>query len=174
MADLLILVDKDDNPVGSGEKTQCHLIPAPLHRAFSIFIVNSKGEILIHKRSALKKTWPGFWTNACCSHPRAGESLEIATERRLQEELGFTAPLQYLFTFKYEAEYDQEYGEKEIDHVFLGLYDGRITHDPDEIDDWRFVEADELKTDIETCPEIYTPWFKLAMPLVMNHLNNPG
>ena len=125
VTDFLILVDENDNEVGYEEKELCHLLPTKRHRAFSIFIFNSAGKILIHKRSALKKTWPGFWTNACCSHPRKGESLEEATARRLQEELGFQTQLIHLFTFLYHADYDGTYGENEIDHVFEAFMTAR-------------------------------------------------
>ena len=133
--DTMILVDSDDNVIGCDEKEACHLVPAKLHRAFSIFIVNSKGEMLIHRRSSLKKTWPGFWTNACCSHPRKDESLEEATGKRLFFEMGFTCPLTYLFHFEYKADYDGVYGENEVDHVFLGFYDGPVNPNRDEVEE---------------------------------------
>ena len=167
MTDLLILVDEDDNIRGHEEKENCHLLPTKLHRAFSIFILNSKGEMLVHRRSRLKKTWPGLWTNACCSHPRKGESLETATLRRLREELGFETPVAPLFTFRYEADYDGEYGEKEIDHVFLGFYDGPVKVNPEEIDEWKFVTLEALKADVEANGGEFTPWFKEALPGVL-------
>ncbi len=119
--DLLVLVDSEDNIMGYDEKENCHFIPTRLHRAFSIFIINSKGEMLVHKRSRLKNTWPGYWTNACCSHPRKGETLNDATQRRLREELGFACPLKYIFKFQYKSDYDRKYGENEIDNVFIGF-----------------------------------------------------
>jgi isopentenyl-diphosphate delta-isomerase len=168
--DQLIVIDENDNEIGCGEKDECHLIPAKLHRAFSVFIFNSKGEMLIHKRSSLKKTWPGYRTNACCSHPRKGESLEDATVRRLQEELGFTCPLERLFSFYYKADYDSTYGEHEIDHVFIGTYDGDITPDRNEVEMHTFITIDALLDDIKRSPQTYTPWFKQALPAVLSHI----
>ena len=169
MNDLLILVDEDGNVVGYEEKEHCHLAPTVLHRAFSIFIFNSRGEMLIHRRSSTKETWPGFWTNACCSHPRKDESLETATTRRLREELGFETSVTPLFTFRYEANYDGKYGENEIDHVFLGIYDGKINPNRDEIDDCKFIAIEALKADVEANPEKFTPWFRKALPGVLTH-----
>jgi isopentenyl-diphosphate delta-isomerase len=171
LSDQLILVDRNDNIVGHEEKDKCHIIPALLHRAFSIFIINAEGHMLIHKRSALKKTWPGFWTNACCSHPRKDETLEMATKRRLREELGITADLKPLFTFQYEAPFDEEYGENEVDHVFIGMHDGPITADPAEIEAWRFMNIHDLAADVKARPEKYTPWFALALPRVLDTLD---
>ncbi len=168
--DRLIIVDENDKEIGYGEKDECHLIPAKLHRAFSIFIFNSKGEMLIHKRSGSKKTWPGYWTNACCSHPRKGESLEEATTRRPREELGFTCPLESLFSFYYKADYDSTYGEHEIDHVFMGIYDGDVTPDGNEIEELAFVPVDALIEDVQRSPQKYTPWFRQALPTVLEHI----
>ncbi|OPY74628.1 MAG: Isopentenyl-diphosphate Delta-isomerase [Syntrophorhabdus sp. PtaU1.Bin058] len=168
--DELIIVDKDDKEIGYGEKDECHFVPAKLHRAFSIFIFNSKGEMLVHKRSGAKKTWPGYWTNACCSHPRRGESLEDATARRLLEELGFTCPLKHLFSFHYKADYDSVYGEHEIDHVFIGTYDGDVMPDKNEVETHRFITIDALLDDIKKSPQTYTPWFKRALPAVLEHI----
>ena len=172
MTDSLILVDEHDNCIGYEEKEPCHILPVKRHRAFSIFIFNSAGQILIHRRSTLKKTWPGFWTNACCSHPRRGESLGEATERRLREELGFETRLTYLFTFSYTADYDSQYGESEIDHVFLGFYDGMVSPDPGEIEDWKFVDPEVLNADLQKRPENYTPWFKRALPEVLQRVRD--
>jgi isopentenyl-diphosphate delta-isomerase len=168
--DQLIIVDDNDKEVGYGEKDECHLIPAKLHRAFSIFIFNSKGEMLIHKRSSIKKTWPGYWTNACCSHPRKGESLEEATTRRLREELGFTCPIEFLFSFYYKADYDSTYGEHEIDHVFAGKYDGDVKPDRNEVEEFAFVPIDALREDVQMSPQKYTPWFRQALPTVLEHI----
>lgn len=168
--DTLILVDKNDRETGYEEKERCHLIPTRLHRAFSIFILNTKGEMLIHKRCGIKQTWPGFWTNACCSHPGKGESLETATKRRLQEELGFKCDLKYLFPFHYKTNYDKRYGENEIDHVFWGTYDGIVKPNREEIEDWKFMTIEKLLADIKKHPERYTPWFKKALPRVLKHI----
>ena len=171
MIDEVILIDHRDNDIGSEEKDACHRIPTKLHRAFSIFIVNEQGNMLIHKRAVTKKTWPGFWSNACCSHPRKGEGLPEATLRRLHEELGFTCPLQHILTFRYKADYNTEFGENEIDHVFVGQFDGVIKPNKDEIEDWRFISIEELSRDIYKNPEKYTPWFKKALPRVITNLH---
>jgi isopentenyl-diphosphate Delta-isomerase len=172
--DMLILVDEANRETGSEEKEKCHLIPTRLHRAFSIFIVNSRKEMLVHRRSGSKKTWPGYWTNACCSHPRKGESLEVATQRRLGEELGFSCPVEHLFSFHYEACYDGAYGENEIDHVSLGIYDGPVTPDMDEIAEWKFVAPESLAAHVAAEPDKYTPWFKAALPRVLAYLADVG
>ncbi|OPX94097.1 MAG: Isopentenyl-diphosphate Delta-isomerase [Syntrophorhabdus sp. PtaB.Bin006] len=168
--DELILVDAKDNDIGYAEKESCHIIPTKLHRAFSIFILDSTGAMLIHKRSPVKKTWPDFWSNSCCSHPRKGEDLPDAVARRLQEELGFACPLQHLFRFTYKSNYDNEYGEHEIDHVFIGQYDGEVRPNPDEIADFKFITVKELSQDVEVHPEKYTPWFKKALPRVIRYI----
>ncbi|MBP8745985.1 MAG: isopentenyl-diphosphate Delta-isomerase [Syntrophorhabdus sp.] len=172
MTDEIILVDHLDNEIGFTEKDPCHRIPVKLHRAFSIFIVNDRGHMLIQKRSSSKKTWPGFWSNACCSHPRKGESLLQATSRRLDEELGFTCPLQHITSFRYEAAYDKELGEHEIDHVFVGHFGGLIQPNKDEIEDLKFIPLEKLTHDIDKNPEKYTPWFKKALPGVLEFLKN--
>jgi len=171
VTDTLILVDEDENTIGYEEKEQCHLVPTKLHRAFSIFIFNSEGQMFIHKRASLKKTWPGYWTNACCSHPRKGETFETATVRRLREELGFETTVTHLFFFRYEAKFDEEYGENEIDHVFLGIYDGKISPDRNEIEEWKFIGIEDLLHDIAVS-ETYTPWFREALPGVLARLRD--
>ncbi len=168
--DRLILVDSDDNVIGYEDKEACHLIPTKLHRAFSIFIINSRQEMLIHKRSSLKKTWPGFWTNACCSHPRKGEDLAEATGKRLLFEMGFTCPLEYLFRFEYKTEYDETYGENEVDHVFLGVYGGPVNPNPDEVEEWKFVALPDLLQDVEVNASRYTPWFKIALTPMIDRI----
>jgi len=168
--EMLILIDEKDREKGYREKESCHLIPATLHRAFSIFIVDSKRRMLIHKRQLTKKTWPGFWTNACCSHPKKDEDLGQATQRRMQEELGIACEVKPLFRFHYKADYDRQYGEHEIDHVFLGVYDGDFKPNDDEIQEHKFVPIDELIEDVRIHSSEYTPWFKLALPRVLEYL----
>ncbi|GEM_PF-181473 len=167
--EMLILVDNDDRAIDCREKESCHLIPVPLHRAFSIFIVNTGRQMLIHRRQVTKTTWPGFWTNACCSHPRKGEDLKEATTRRLREELGIACDVKPLFRFRYEADYDEKYGEHEIDHVFLGTYDGDVRQNDDEIQEHKFVPIDELMEDVKNHGEKYTPWFKQSLPGVVKY-----
>jgi isopentenyl-diphosphate delta-isomerase len=167
----VVLVDAEDNELGLEEKMACHKYPAKLHRAISVIILNSSGRMLITKRSSHKSTWPGFWTNTCCSHPRKGESYEAAAKRRLPEELGFTCDLGHLFHFIYNAKFNSEWGEHELDHVFLGYYDGPINANPAEASEYKFVDIGELKTDMEKHSEKYTPWFKLMFGRVLDHLN---
>lgn len=170
MVDVVILVDSQDNDVGSEEKEACHRAPVKLHRAFSIFIVNKEGRMLIQKRATIKKTWPGFWSNACCSHPKKGENVHEGASRRLQEELGFTCPLSHIFTFRYKAIYNKEFGENEIDHVFIGQFDGVVKPNDGEIDDWQFIVLDGLVQDVADNPDKFTPWFRKALPRVIKYV----
>ena len=166
--DQLILVDSADKEIGHDSKENCHLLPTKLHRAFSIFIF-SKGKMLLTKRSSLKKTWHGFWTNTCCSHPRKGEKIEDAVKRRLKEEMGFTCDLKYLFKFEYKADFDDKYGENELDSVFIGVYDGDIKPDKNEVEEWKFVDVNELRKDVGNNPDKYSPWFKLCFEKVIDY-----
>ncbi len=168
--DMLILVDINDKPIGYEEKEKCHLIPMKLHRAFSVFIFNSKGQMLVQKRSAEKKTWPGFWANACCSHPRKGEELEAAAKRRLKEELGIACRLNRLFAFEYKADYDKKWGEHELDHVFVGRHDGPFLINKNEVAEWKFADIRWLRTDMKKNPDKYTPWFKIAFEKVVSKI----
>lgn len=170
MADEVILVDGRDRDIGYEDKDACHRIPVKLHRAFSVFIMNKDGEMLIQKRAPAKKTWPGYWSNACCSHPRRGEELQEAVSRRLQQELGFTCSVEHVFTFRYRADFSKEFGESEIDHVFVGQYDGKVLPNNDEIEEWRFVSSIELSRDVRRNPYKYSPWFRKALPRVMEYI----
>jgi isopentenyl-diphosphate delta-isomerase len=161
--EVLVLVDSEDNPIGTATKTECHAGKGKLHRALSVFIFNSKGEILLHKRSKEKQLWPLFWTNACCTHPREGEKVEEAAHRRLKEEMGFDCDLKKIFTFEYKAEYDNLGSENEFDHVFFGKYEGLVFANTKEVEEWKWFGANELKHDLEKNPQIYTPWFKIAL-----------
>ncbi|HLC77295.1 MAG TPA: isopentenyl-diphosphate Delta-isomerase [archaeon] len=166
----VVLVDNEDNDIGLKEKMEAHKNPVPLHRAISVIILNNKDEMLITKRASTKKTWHDFWSNTCCSHPRKGETPEAAAKRRMQEELGFSCDLDFLFKFTYEAKFNNEWGEHELDHIFLGYYDGPVHANAEEIGDHKFVDIEELKHDMEKHPEKYTPWFKLMFKRVMYHI----
>ncbi len=166
----VVLVDAGDNELGFEEKFACHKNPVKLHRAFSVFIFNSKGQMLITKRSKEKKTWPGFWSNTCCSHPKVNEPIELAAKRRLNEELGFTCDLKFLFKFIYKADYDNTWGEHELDWVYVGYYDGPIKPNEDEIDELKFIDIDVLKKDMSAHPERYTPWFRICLSRVLEHI----
>jgi len=163
----VILVDEQDNEIGIAEKYATHRLPVKLHRAFSIFIFNSKGEMLLARRARSKYHWGGFWSNACCSHPRPSEPVDLATKRRLEEELGFTCDLRFLFKFIYRADFDGVWGEHELDYAYVGKYDGPVNPNPNEVEETRFMAIDDLKKDIEENPEKYTPWFKICLGRVL-------
>ena len=167
----LILVDRNDKVLGYGEKMECHSIPTKLHRAISVFIFNDGGEMLIHKRAQGKKTWPGFWTNACCSHPLrladSDESHEHAAKRRTMQELGIEIEPKFLFKFEYKADYDREWGENELDWVFAAKHNGAIKPDKNEVEEWKYISKEELKKEVKKNPEKYTPWFKIALDRVL-------
>lgn len=159
---MVILVDKEDNEIGQMEKMEAH-VKGVLHRAFSVVIFNSSGEMLLQKRAHSKYHSGGLWTNACCSHPMPNESLSDAAKRRLLEEMGISADPQFLFKFIYKAELNNSLTEYEYDHVFVANYDDGPIMNPEEAEDWKYVSLDELKKDVEERPERYTVWFKLIM-----------
>lgn len=167
----IILVDESDREIGFAEKLAAHQNGGQLHRAFSIFIVDARGQMLLQRRAAAKYHFGGLWTNACCSHPRRGESLEEAVHRRLREELGFDTALRELFAFTYTAT-DEGSGltEREFDHVFVGRFDGEPRHDPAEVDELAWMPLDALTRDVAERPERYTPWFKEALDRVAAEL----
>ena len=161
--EMLILVDSQDREIGSDTKEACHRLEPRLHRAFSVILFDKEGRMLLTRRSNLKDTWPLFWSNACCSHPKPGETTEQAALRRLEEELGITTEVRFLFSFEYRALYDSQWGEHELDHVFLGRYDGPVDPNKDEVEAWKYVDPESLREDIRKNPDIYTPWFKLIL-----------
>ena len=166
----VILVDETDRPVGVMEKMAAHR-QALLHRAFSVFIFNSRGEMLLQQRAEEKYHSAGLWTNACCSHPRPGEDTQDAAVRRLREELGFSTPLEKLFSFTYRSEFENGLTEFEFDHVFIGVYDQDIFPNPDEVSDHRYMPLSVIETELRSAPERYTTWFQLAFPLLQEKLH---
>ena len=160
-AEALVLVDELDREIGVESKQACHAGDGKLHRAFSIFIFNDRGELLLQKRSAEKPLWPNYWSNTCCSHPRAGETMEQAVNRRLFEELGISCPLHYLYKFKYHAIYEAVGAEREYCWVYAGRYDGLPDVNLNEIAEWRYIDSAELDAEIAAMPEAFTPWLKL-------------
>lgn len=162
MAENVILVDTHDTPVGQMEKLKAHLV-GELHRALSVLVFNSKGEILLQQRAFSKYHTPGLWSNTACSHPRPGEvSLEAAT-RRLEEEMGFTTKLKESFAFIYKAHFDNGLIEHEFDHVFFGTFDGEPVINPEEANDFRWIKIEDLMEDMRSTPELYTVWFRIIM-----------
>jgi isopentenyl-diphosphate Delta-isomerase len=159
----VILVDEQDNETGLMEKMEAHE-KAVLHRAFSVFIFNPAGEMLLQQRAISKYHSGGLWTNACCSHPLPGEATEAAAQRRLHEELGFNTPLQKAFDFIYKAAFDNGLTEYEFDHVFTGMYDGAIVPNPAEVQDYCYKTMDDIRLSIASHPHKYTEWFKIAFP----------
>ena len=133
-----------------------------MHRALSIFIFNSQGEMLLQQRALSKYHSAGLWSNACCGHPLPGETTELAAKRRLKEELGFTIPLEKIFDFSYRVSFANGLMENEFDHVFVGQYDGKVNINPDEVRDYSFKPIWEIKAGLQTSPEKYTEWFKMV------------
>jgi len=161
MAEMLILVDENDNQIGTGEKMEVHRA-GKLHRCFSIFIFNSQGHVLMQKRAISKYHSGGLWTNTCCSHPRDGEDLAHSVHRRLQEEMGFDCEMEEVFTFIYRAELDHGLTEHEYDHVFIGKYDGPLTPNPEEADGYEWETVETVKKDMDRNPGRYTVWSIIA------------
>jgi isopentenyl-diphosphate delta-isomerase len=159
--EMLILVDEEDRVLGYKSKGECHDGDGILHRAFSIFVFNSSGELLMQQREQQKRLWGGFWSNSCCSHPRKGEDVASAARRRLREELGLDVPLLQLYTFVYHARFGSLGSEYELCAVLIGKSDDEVRPHPDEIADWRFVSPEALDRDLASRPDIYTPWFKM-------------
>jgi len=159
----VILVDKKDREIGIEEKLKAHQNGGKLHRCFSILVFNSKGELLLQQRASTKYHCGGLWTNTCCSHPSPGESTEKAAHRRLTEEMGFDTELKEIFSFIYKADFDNGLTENEFDHVFTGTYEGKVTPNPEEVGDYKWVGIRELKRDVKKNPSKYTKWFKIIL-----------
>jgi len=161
--ELLILVDGADNETGHMSKAKCHDGDGLLHRAFSVFLFNDVGELLLQRRGADKRLWPMYWSNSCCSHPRKGESIEIATARRLQDELNVAAKLEFVYKFSYAARFGAAGSENELCSVFLGRLEGEPEANVTEIAAMRFVTVGALRDELAARPESFTPWLKLEL-----------
>ena len=157
----LILVDEADREVGHLSKAECHHGRGVLHRAFSLLVFNGDGELLLQQRAASKRLWPLYWSNSCCSHPRRAESMETAIHRRLREELGVRCPLQFLFKFQYQAQFDAAGAEQELCSVFIGRCTEPLEIDRNEIQAWRWIAPQALQAELAGGAEKFTPWFKL-------------
>jgi len=156
----VILVNEKDEQIGLMPKLEAHE-KAQLHRAFSIFILNSKNEVMLQQRASEKYHSPLLWTNTCCSHQREGETNIQAGNRRLREEMGFSTELKELFHFIYKAPFDNGLTEHELDHVMIGYFDGEPVINPEEVESWKWMNIDEIKEDMQRNPAIYTVWFKI-------------
>ncbi|MEO9661278.1 MULTISPECIES: isopentenyl-diphosphate Delta-isomerase [Maribacter] len=167
----VILVNQDNEQIGTMPKMEAHE-KAVLHRAFSVFIVNDNGDIMLQQRAASKYHSPLLWTNTCCSHQRVGESNIEAGKRRLQEEMGFQAELKELFSFIYKAPFDNGLTEHEYDHVMLGNFNSEPNINPDEVEAWKWMSPEAVKEDISKNPNDYTAWFKIIFDKFYEHLFN--
>jgi isopentenyl-diphosphate delta-isomerase len=158
----VILVDANDNAIGTMEKMEAHE-KGLLHRAFSVLIFNSNGELLIQKRASTKYHSGGLWTNTCCSHPTPQESIEQAAKRRLKEEMGIEAEPAFTYKFIYKTDLDKNLIEYEVDHVLTAQFDGEPKVNENEVEDWKYVSLKELQRDAQDNPHLYTEWFKLIL-----------
>lgn len=171
MTELLILVDENDNPLGNMEKLMVHQLGL-LHRAFSVFIFNAKGELLLQQRDDSKYHSGGLWTNTCCSHPRFGEEVSSAIERRLHEEMGMHCKTSFAFSFIYKTKFANGLTEHELDHVYFGFTDDTPFPEKSEVKSWKYISIENLENDIIHHPEIYTEWMKISLPQVKSHFND--
>ncbi|MBV9454179.1 MAG: isopentenyl-diphosphate Delta-isomerase [Rubrobacter sp.] len=168
----IILVDANDEQIGFETKLKAHENGGKLHRAFSVFIFDNTGKMLLQRRAKKKYHFGGLWTNACCSHPKRGEKLQDAAHARLGQEFGFNTELKEIFSFTYLApDPNSELTEYEFDHVFYGEFNDEPQPDPAEIEDWKWVDLTLLLADLESNPHDYTPWFKLAVHKVIEKLS---
>ena len=163
----VVLVNERDEELGLMEKMEAHE-KALLHRAFSVFVFNQKGELLLQQRALDKYHSGGLWTNTCCSHPRPNELVADAASRRLQEEMGFNTPLEKVFDFIYQASFDNGLTEHEFDHVFVGYYDGDIRVNPDEVNDYTFRSMESIQESLLKHDGLFTAWFEIIFPRVMD------
>lgn len=177
MQEQVILVDREDNPVGTMEKMEAHR-KGVLHRAFSVFVFTPSGDLILQRRAAHKYHSPGLWTNTCCSHPRPGEDVADAAHRRLVEEMGFDTEIAHAFSFIYKKQVG-ELIEHELDHVFIGEWEGSPELNPDETDAWKAISLPDLEKDVAAHPLHYTEWFRICLEQVLHHYkrgtaNNPS
>ncbi len=173
MEEFVVLVDENDRELGLMEKQQAH-VAGLLHRAFSVFVFNSKGELLLQQRAKEKYHSPLLWTNTCCSHPRENETYLEAAHRRLKEEMGFDCELEEKFHFIYKAQLGEQLFEHELDHVFVGFYEGKIEINKEEVEDFNWISMDELVSDMNENPENYTIWFRIIFDEYLAKLQYAG
>lgn len=166
MKEFVITVDENDVPTGQSEKLEAHQ-KALLHRAFSVFIFNDKGELLLQQRALSKYHSGGLWTNTCCGHPRPGENTLDAAKRRLYEEMGFTCEIEHQFTFTYRAELDNELTEYEIDHVYFGKFNASPSPNKAEVNAYKWIDLKTLSSQLDEHPEHFTAWLSICFPKVL-------
>jgi isopentenyl-diphosphate delta-isomerase len=167
----VIIVDENDRETGAREKLKAHR-EGMMHRAFSVFVFNSEGKLLLQRRAETKYHSPGLWSNTCCGHPRPGESTESAAHRRLREEMGFDCELKEIFGFTYRVEFENGLIENEYDHVFTGNSDSLPECDPEEVDEWKYMDLVALKEAMQKTPEKYTYWLRFSFVQLLEHLTD--
>ena len=165
----VVLVDEKDNPLGTMEKMEAHE-KGVLHRAFSVFIFNNNGEMLLQQRAFSKYHSGGLWTNTCCSHPRDGETTIEAAHRRLQEEMGFDCEIEKAFDFIYKKNLDKGLTEHEFDHVFIGEFEGEVCFNKEEVNAYIYLPVQAVLEEVNQCPEKYTEWFKICLNEVVKRI----
>ena len=170
----VILVDKQDNEIGTEEKMKAHSNGGQLHRAISVFLFNDKGETLLQQRASTKYHSKAKWANTCCSHPRPGEANEAAAERRLVEEMGIKAKLEERFVFPYHAEVGSGLTEQEYDHIFFGRYEGRPKPNKDEVQGWRWVSMEEFSRWVKDRPDDFAAWVVLMADRLVKEAKKYG
>jgi isopentenyl-diphosphate delta-isomerase len=162
----LILVDSNDHEIGFLAKADAHRGRGTLHRAFSLFVFNPAGELLLQQRAMSKRLWPGYWSNSCCSHPHRGETIHSAVRRRLREELGLSVTTKFLFKFEYQSQFDTYGAEHELCWVYAGCSADLPRVNSLEIAAWRYLDPESLQIEIDCTPETFTPWFRISWPRV--------
>jgi len=165
----IILVNRKNRLIGFGKKEAVHK-KGILHRAFSVFILNDKNELLLQQRSKRKYHSGGLWTNACCSHPKPGENTLVAAHRRLQEEMGFDCKLKKIFSFIYKTKFKNNTFENEFDYVYIGHYGGKINPNKKEVENYKWVDLNLIKKDLLKNPDFYTVWFKICFKKFLKHI----
>ena len=166
----LLIVNKSDKILGYKSKKECHQNPGFFHRAFSVFVFNSKGELLLQKRSKEKFLWPLYWANTCCSHPAKGEEIVKAAQKRLDEEVGFRCDLEFIGKLNYRACWKNKGCEKEITHIFIGQHDGPVKPKPKEVAEIKWIALEQLKKSIDSNPDKYSPWLRKILIKFKNSL----
>jgi isopentenyl-diphosphate delta-isomerase len=170
LTEYVVLVDRDNNEVGLMEKQEAHQ-KAVLHRAFSVFVFNDKGELLIQQRAQTKYHSAGLWTNTCCSHPRAGEHILDAADRRLKEEMGVSCKLKERFNFIYKTPFENGLCEHELDFVFTGIFNGMPDVNPTEVQSCKWITLEDLIQELHLHPQIFTSWFQIILKEYLEHLS---